>query len=205
MNYDYIFKIVMIGDSSTGKTSMVKRLCENKFMSVCNGTIGIDFSTKITELENGILVKSQIWDTGGNIKFKKLLRQYYKGVACIVVTFSLSSNDSFQSVPNWLDEIKNNIIDDNPRLIILVGNKSDVQHRTVSREEAEKFSKNNGLIYIETSAKINHNIKKLEMCIVNNIYNNMDNSISGIQSMENHLKDNFNDDKQSRYNCCWLC
>ena len=151
----YIFKLIFIGDSNTGKTSIINRFVHNTFNERHVCTIGVDFMMK-TLIINSNEIKLQIWDTAGMEKYKQITTSYYRGAQGAIVVFDLSSHSSFESVQQWIDEfcqITCTEANTGDKMIILVGNKSDlVMQRQVSQEEIEKFVETNKIAYYETSA-----------------------------------------------------
>lgn len=162
-NYSFIFKIILIGNSNTGKTSLINRYINNTFEDKYMCTVGVDFMMKKVQVDN-IDLKLQIWDTAGMEKYKQITTSYYRGAQVAVVVFDLASHITFETVKKWIDEflmICNKNI--NP-IIALVGNKCDlVNEREVSQEEVDRFLgiSNNNYTYIETSAKNGVNVEEL--------------------------------------------
>lgn len=156
MNYDYLFKILLIGDSSTGKSSILTVYTDQIFNETFMSTIGVDFKIKTIQIDNRD-VKLQIWDTAGQERFRTITTSYYRGVHGIFAVFDLSDRISFRNITNWLDEIARYAPENVP--IILIGNKSDLP-REISEIDAKKFADERNLIYFETSAKKNININE---------------------------------------------
>lgn len=123
MNFDYIFKFVVIGDSSVGKSCIVLRFIEGVFNPDQENTIGVEFGAKVANV-NGTNVKIQIWDTAGQEAFQSITRSYYRGAAGVLLVFDLTNRDSFKNTERWLQETKNNASDE--MVVCLVGNKSDL-------------------------------------------------------------------------------
>ena len=150
--YDYLFKVILIGNSGVGKTCMLSRYIDKVFDSNFLMTIGVDFKVKKLEL-NCKSIKLQIWDTAGQERFRTINCAYYRGANGIILVYDVSNRKSFEDIRDWLEELDNNCSKETVR--ILVGNKSDVEFRSVSIEEAENFAEKYGMSYIETSAKNN--------------------------------------------------
>ena len=152
MSAKYIIKIVTLGDSMVGKTSIVYRYFENKFNESILSTIGIDFKTKYIKVRDAS-VKVLIWDTAGQEKFRNIAKQYYQGANGVLLVFDVSDRKSFERIEYWLNEIKeNNKIDS--MYAVIVANKIDlVGERVISRDEAEKYAEKNNISYFEVSAK----------------------------------------------------
>jgi len=163
--YDYLFKILLIGASNVGKSSIMSRYVDNIFNESYISTIGVDFKIKTLEINNKI-IKLQIWDTAGQERFKSITSSYYRGSSCIIVVFDLSDNNSFTDAMNiWLEEIKkNNEKNGSMPLIYIVGNKSDkkinVNNIDMMKYKLEKLELGE-INYLEVSAKNNTNIEYL--------------------------------------------
>ena len=158
MAYNYLFKYIIIGDTGVGKSCLLLQFTDSRFRNDHDLTIGVEFGAKIVTIENKN-IHLQIWDTAGQESFRSITRGYYRGAAAALLTFDITRRETFVSLGKWLEETKNN---GNPNMIIaLVANKVDLDsQRVVSREEAEKFAKENGLLYIETSAKTAFNVNE---------------------------------------------
>lgn len=162
-NYDYIFKIILIGDSNTGKTSILNRYVYNKFEERYICTIGVDFMMKQIQLKDNSIIKLQLWDTAGMERYKKITSTYYRGAQGAVVVFDISNRNSFESVSKWVDDFKQYSNPQYHQIIFIVGNKADlVDKREVTMQEIEEFIEmNEGFVYVETSAKSGEGICKV--------------------------------------------
>lgn len=156
---DKIFKCVVIGDSGTGKTSVIYRICENKFNHNHDMTIGVDFAVTYVACDDKN-IKIQLWDTAGHERFRSIVRSYYKNAQAVLLCFDLTDNKSFKNLSRWMTEIKNEC--SSSVEILLIGTKSDkTATKCVSDEEIEKFCEEyGGLSYISTSSKSNTNISE---------------------------------------------
>ena len=164
MGSNYRFKLIIIGDTGTGKSCIVKQFTEPNysFENIHDITIGVDFSTKITDIKidnKTYKVKTQIWDTAGQEVFRSITSSYYRNSAAILLVFDLSNRYSFLKLDYWSEQINKNANHNPP--IFLVGNKSDLLNRRVATSEAVSFAQNNNMIYIETSAKDNDKVNSL--------------------------------------------
>eukprot|EP00826_Nyctotherus_ovalis_P033706 TRINITY_DN2744_c0_g2_i11.p1 TRINITY_DN2744_c0_g2~~TRINITY_DN2744_c0_g2_i11.p1 ORF type:complete len:228 (-),score=49.94 TRINITY_DN2744_c0_g2_i11:749-1432(-) len=157
MSYSYLFKLILIGDSAVGKSCMLLQYLSSQFHTKHEVTIGVEYGTKMTTC-SGKNIRLQIWDTAGCETFKSITRSYYRGVAGVIVAFDLSNAETFEHVGEWINELKEATTVSVTTL--LVGNKSDLSEREVSSERAMDFAKENGLTYIETSAKTGTNINE---------------------------------------------
>ena len=155
-NYDYRFKIIVIGDENVGKTSFVSKLVNNDFTKSYISTIGVDFLVHL--VNDGLHIsKLQIWDTAGQEKFRAITNFYYKKSQGVIMVFDLNKKSTFDSLNYWLTQVKQNIIE--PPFIILIGNKKDLS-RQVSSKDIKYFCKTNNIHYYEISLV---NIKKNEL------------------------------------------
>ncbi|KAA8541812.1 hypothetical protein F0562_022964 [Nyssa sinensis] len=152
-------KLVLLGDMGTGKTSLVLRFVKGQFFDHQEPTIGAAFFTQILSVSEAT-VKFDIWDTAGQERYHSLAPMYYRGAAAAVVVYDISSMDTFIRAKKWVQELKKQ---GNPNLVMaLVANKSDLeQNREVQTEEGEQFSQENGMFFIEASAKTSLNINEL--------------------------------------------
>ncbi|KAI2493518.1 Rab-like small GTPase [Fragilaria crotonensis] len=150
-SYDFIFKIVLLGDSGVGKSNLVFRFTKNEFNKDSKSTIGVEFATKTVQIEDNKLVKAQIWDTAGQERYRSIASSYYRGAVGALLVYDVTDRNSFNHVPMWLKEVEENAEKD--CLIMLVGNKTDLNdQRTVFVRDGRSFARKNGLAFIETSA-----------------------------------------------------
>jgi small GTP-binding protein len=154
--YDYIFKVIVVGDSDVGKTSILLRFTDNMYNEKYSSTVGVDIKVrditikKTTPGSMNETVKLHLWDTAGQERFRTISNAYYRNVNAVLLMFDLTNAKSLVNLKGWFEEIYT--FSKSDPIIFLVGNKSDLK-RMISREEAEKFSKEKGLIYTEVSAK----------------------------------------------------
>lgn len=170
--YDYLVKLVIIGDSSVGKTNILLRYVNEEYKMSHVATIGVDFKIKTINID-GIKIKMQIWDTAGQERFKTITETYYKGAAGVVLVYSLTERKTFNNIENWMKQIH----DVQPEGIckIIVGNKADCKEteRQVTLEEGQNLAKKYGADFVESSAKDNLNIAEIFSKIGKNIKNNL--------------------------------
>ena len=158
--YDISFKIIVIGDSSVGKSCLTTQAVRNNFEEFYTATIGFEFLTFNIRLNNKVL-KLQIWDTCGQEVYKSLITNFYRNSSLALIIYAINNMDSFKHAENWLNELKAQA---NPNVkVFLVGNKSDLENeRVVSREDGEKFKEEKNLDkFIETSAKTGENARNV--------------------------------------------
>ncbi|RKP29879.1 hypothetical protein METBISCDRAFT_23848 [Metschnikowia bicuspidata] len=155
------YKIVFLGDQSVGKTSLITRFMYDTFDDQYAATIGIDFLSKTMYLEDNKTVRLQLWDTAGQERFRSLIPSYIRDSHVAVVCYDITSKKSFASLEKWVKDVRMERGDD--VLVVIVGNKLDMgAKRQVTTEEAEQFGVLiNGKFFVETSTKVNHNVKLL--------------------------------------------
>eukprot|EP00118_Oscarella_pearsei_P025005 m.307298 g.307298 ORF g.307298 m.307298 type:complete len:200 (+) comp42123_c0_seq1:83-682(+) len=157
--YDHLFKLLIIGDSGVGKSSILLRFADNVFSGTYITTIGVDFKIRTIDVD-GKKVKLQIWDTAGQERFRTITSTYYRGTHGVIVVYDVTNGDSFVDVKRWLHEI-----DQNCETVsrILVGNKCECppDRRIVDRNDAQKFADQMGIQLFETSAKDNICIEEI--------------------------------------------
>ena len=155
-NYDYLIKLLIIGDSGVGKSSMMIRFADDQYTETYISTIGVDFKVRTIEID-GKITKLQIWDTAGQERFRSIVSSYYRGTYGILLCYSVTDRQSFEKLDKWLEDCKKYAL---PNVkIILCGLKCDSDNkREVSREQGEIYANSHGFKFIETSAKQNINI-----------------------------------------------
>ena len=154
---EVLYKILLLGDSSVGKTCFLMRYTDNTFQEIHMSTIGLDYKLKNVQLDDGKMVKIQIWDTAGQDRFRSITKNYYKGAHGIILIYDITNKKSFENVRTWINQIKEEVSE--KVSIILVGNKiDDEEHRVVATEDGEKIAKELGLMFFECSAKSGVNI-----------------------------------------------
>ena len=158
--YDFSFKMIVIGDAGVGKSCLTNRAAKEKFLSDYSPTVGFEFLTFSTNIENKI-IKLQIWDTCGQEVYRSLITNFYRNASLAMMVYAINSRESFFHINQWLKEVR---LQSHPDVkIILIGNKSDLENeRVVSTEEARKFKEENQILYFEeTSAKSGLNTKEV--------------------------------------------
>ncbi|OQV22805.1 Ras-related protein Rab-11A [Hypsibius exemplaris] len=164
--YDYIFKIVMVGYCGVGKSNLLSSFTRNEFHTNNHTTIGLDFATKRVEI-NGRHIKAQIWDTSGQKRFTPLASAYFCGAKGALLVYDIT--EGYHTIECWLRELREHAPKD--IIIMLVGNKSDLGHlRKVPSEVAQAFAEQNGMSFIETSAKDSSNVGKAFHNLLGQIY-----------------------------------
>lgn len=154
--WNYLFKMVLIGDTYVGKTSLFNRLTRDEFREEERSTIGVEFGYRVVETQN-LPFKIQLWDTAGQERFKALARTYFRGASGLVFVYDITNRNSFTGLDNWISLDKESA--GPSALMLLVGNKSDLEsQRQVSTEEGLKKAQELGCKFVETSAKDSINI-----------------------------------------------
>ncbi|XP_039060042.1 ras-related protein Rab2BV-like [Hibiscus syriacus] len=168
-DYDYLFKIILIGDSDVGKLNILSRFKRNEFCLESKSTIVVEFATKTLKVE-GKTVKVQIWDTAGQERYRAITSAYCRGVVGALLVYDITKRQTFDNTVRWLKELRDhagmNIV-----VIMMMGNKSDLNHLpAVSKEDAESLAEKEGLLFLETSALGAINIEKAFQKILMDIY-----------------------------------
>ncbi|XP_047955447.1 ras-related protein RABA5d [Salvia hispanica] len=185
---DYLFKIVIIGDSAVGKSNLLSRYARNEFNLHSKATIGVEFQTQTLEID-GKEVKAQIWDTAGQERFRAVTSAYYRGSFGALVVYDITRRSTFDSISRWLDELKTH--SDTTVAKMLVGNKLDLDNiRDVSVEEGKSLAESEGLFFMETSALDSTNVKKAFDLVIREIYNNVSRKVLHSDSYKAELSAN---------------
>ncbi|XP_054977632.1 ras-related protein Rab-19-like [Sorex araneus] len=159
-NFDFLFKVILIGDSNVGKTCVVQHFTSGVYSEAQQNTIGVDFTVRSLDID-GKKVKMQVWDTAGQERFRTITQSYYRSAHAAIIAYDITQRSSFESVPHWIDEVKKygaaNLV------IMLMGTKSDLwEKRQVLFEEACAMAEKHGLLAaLETSAKESRNINEV--------------------------------------------
>lgn len=156
--YDLLFKLLLIGDSGVGKTSLLFRFSDDAYTPTFISTIGIDFKIKTIELK-GKKIKLQIWDTAGQERFHTITTSYYRGAMGIMLVYDITNAKSFDNIQKWLRNIDEHANEDVVKMI--VGNKCDMEdRRIIAKERGEAIAREHGIKFMETSACSNINVEK---------------------------------------------
>eukprot|EP01147_Barroeca_monosierra_P008036 gene8036-10067_t len=205
--YDYLFKLLLIGESGVGKTCLLFRFSDDAFNASFISTIGIDFKIRTIELEDK-KIKLQIWDTAGQERFRTITTAYYRGAMGIMIVYDITSAKSFENVKNWIKNIEENASEDVE--LMLLGNKCDMEDsRVVSKEQGEKLALEYGIPFMETSAKANINVEDAFFQLAKNIKKKMDNKVvatpiqfNGSKTVNPHAKRSGADKSSGSGGCC---
>nr|CAH7741063.1 unnamed protein product [Callosobruchus chinensis] len=201
-DYDHLFKLLIIGDSGVGKSSLLLRFSDNTFTGSYITTIGVDFKIKTVNI-HGQKVKLQIWDTAGQERFRTITSTYYRGTHGVIVVYDVTNGESFANVKRWLHEIEQNYANIDIKSIS-VGNKNDTPERkVVLTEDAQRFADTMNIQLFETSAKDNINVEEMFMAITRLVLR----SKLDMQERQNDRTQNDTvnlrkTNKQGRKKCC---
>jgi len=206
-NYDYLFKVVLIGDSGVGKSNLLSRFTRNEFNLESKSTIGVEFATRSINVD-GKTVKAQIWDTAGQERYRAITSAYYRGAVGALLVYDISKHATYVNVTRWLKELRDHA--DANIVIMLVGNKSDLKHlRAVPTDEAKAFSTENGLSFIETSALDASNVESAFQTILTDIYRivsakSLESSTSNIEPPKESISVGITQDNNNQQGskCC---
>ncbi|KAK4784198.1 hypothetical protein SAY86_018566 [Trapa natans] len=166
--YDYLFKIVLVGDSGVGKSNILSRFTRNEFCLDSKSTIGVEFATRTLQVE-GKTVKAQIWDTAGQERYRAITSAYYRGAVGALLVYDITKWQTFENVQRWLRELRDNA--DSNIVVLMAGNKSDLDHlRAVGEQDGHALAEKEGLSFLETSALDATNIERAFQTILAEIY-----------------------------------
>ena len=187
-----LYKILLLGDSTVGKTCFLLRYTDDTFIELHMATIGLDYRLKTIVLDNQKIVKVQLWDTAGQDKFRAITRNYYKGARGIILMYDITNIKSYDNIKKWINEIKDEI--SNEVTIILIGNKIDNEkERKISKEQGEQLAKDYNVAFFETSAKNGQGINESVLYLIKKL-------IDTDPEMKNKGKNLKNKNKSKK--CC---
>jgi len=199
--YDYLFKLLLIGDSGVGKSCLLLRFADDTYTESYISTIGVDFKIRTIELE-GKTVKLQIWDTAGQERFRTITSSYYRGAHGIIVVYDVTDNDTFTNVKQWLQEIDRYASEGVNKL--LVGNKSDLTpKKVVEYSVAKEFADQLSIPFLETSAKSATNVEQAFLTMAKQIKDRMgSNSTPSSGGKSNTIAPGSAVTQQAASGCC---
>ncbi|XP_010442212.1 PREDICTED: ras-related protein RABA4c-like [Camelina sativa] len=165
---DYVFKVVLIGDSAVGKSQLLARFSRNEFSIESKATIGVEFQTRTLEIDHKT-IKAQIWDTAGQERYRAVTSAYYRGAVGAMLVYDITKRQSFDHVARWLEELRGHA--DKNIAIMLIGNKTDLGSlRAVPTEDAKEFAQRENLFFMETSALDSNNVEPSFLTVLTEIY-----------------------------------
>ena len=206
--YDYIMKLILIGDASVGKTNILTKYLRNEFDPNSKATVGVEFGTKNIQIDNKI-IKVQIWDTAGQERYKAITSTYYKGAKGAIIVYDITRKITFDNIEKWIGDLKVN--GDANIIIFLVGNKSDLNdNRQVSKEDGLNKSEKFNIPFLETSALCGENISKVFEELIQKVYVNNKEELVEENKKEikkgvdlNEIKnENNKEEKNEKKGCC---
>nr|Q40520.1 RecName: Full=Ras-related protein Rab11C [Nicotiana tabacum]AAA74112.1 putative [Nicotiana tabacum] len=166
---DYVFKVVLIGDSAVGKTQILARFARNEFSLDSKATIGVEFQTRTLVIQHKS-VKAQIWDTAGQERYRAVTSAYYRGAVGAMLVYDITKRQTFDHIPRWLEELRAHA--DRNIVIMLTGNKTDLEdQRAVPTEDAKEFAQKEGLFFLETSAMEATKLEDAFLTVLTEIFN----------------------------------
>ena len=180
VNFDYLFKYIIIGDAAVGKSNLLLRYTHGQFKPEYQLTIGVEFGAKNISILNKTY-RIQIWDTAGQENFRSITRAYYKNSACALVVYDISNRESFDNISSWIEDCKSQ----SPQTIfmVLVGNKNDLEDkRAVTFEEGQELAEKNKMMFFETSAKTGKNVDEIFFRSAENIAKKIDENYYDLES-----------------------
>ena len=206
--YDYIMKLILIGDASVGKTNILTKYLKNEFDPNSKATVGVELGTKNIQIDNKI-IKVQIWDTAGQERYKAITSTYYKGAKGAIIVYDITRKITFDNIEKWIGDLKVN--GDENIIIFLVGNKSDLNdNREVSKEDGLNKSEKFNIPFLETSALCGENIPKVFEELIQKVYINNKEELVEHNKKEikkgvdlNEIKnENNTEEKSEKKGCC---
>jgi len=186
IDYAWMFKYILIGDSGVGKSALLLSFTDKRFQPSQGPTIGVDFGVRNVSIE-GQPIKLSIWDTAGQEEFRSIAKSYYRGAAGALLVYDITRRETFNHLTTWLDDLKTAA--SQHTIIMLIGNKSDLEGRQVSTQEGEEFAREHGLYFIETSAKKMQNVDEAFLDTARHIFKLIqDGSIDGTDSANDGVR-----------------
>ncbi|KAG8201316.1 hypothetical protein JTE90_016795 [Oedothorax gibbosus] len=168
--FDYQFRIIVVGDSTVGKSALLRSFTEGKFTEICEPTVGVDFFARLIEVQDGVRLKLQLWDTAGQERFRTITWSYYRNSVGALLLYDITRRSSFEHLVEWLFEARRHI-EPGRAVFEVVACKVDLEStRVVSTEEGKAFADSYGLSFIETSAKTGFNLEKTFVNLSQEIY-----------------------------------
>lgn len=199
--YNFVFKVVLIGESGVGKSNLLSRFTKNEFNHDSRTTIGVEFSTRTVQL-SGFTIKAQIWDTAGLERYRAITSAYYRGAVGALLVYDITKHLTYESVERWLKELYDHA--DPDIVVMLVGNKTDLEsERSVPTEEAKDFAEKKDILFLETSALESTNVEAAFINVLAEIHKKVSSkkvvrgSISAV-SLNSHGAENAEEKKP----CC---
>ena len=202
--YDFLFKMILIGDSSVGKSNILLKYLKDQFDPNSRATVGVEFGTKNITLNNK-KIKIQIWDTAGQERYRSITSAYYKGAKGAFIVYDITRKATFENIDKWIADLKTN--GDSNISIVLIGNKSDLEEkREVTKEEGLKKSQDCKTAFMETSALNGDNVHKAFDELIEQIYQNNSSLLEEEIDVEIdkgvNLNEENNENNKEKKSCC---
>merc|ERR1740117_2511659 len=172
-DYDHLFKVVLVGDATVGKTHLLSRYMKGVLPRTPAATIGVEFATRTIVLPVGGKVKAQIWDTAGQERYRAITAAHYRKAVAALLIYDISRDETFRNCTSWLEELRQGAGPDT--VVMLVGNKVDLAEkdssvRKVASDEAAEFARRNGLFFAESSAVSSYNVQYIFENLIQEVY-----------------------------------
>ncbi|PVU95149.1 hypothetical protein BB561_002030 [Smittium simulii] len=204
-SYDFLIKLLLIGDSGVGKSCLLLRFSDDSFTPSFITTIGIDFKIRTIELD-GKRIKLQIWDTAGQERFRTITTAYYRGAMGILLVYDVTDERSFNNIKNWIRNVEQHASEGVNT--ILIGNKCDMEdRRTVDAERGKQLASEYGLSFLETSAKANINVDEAFFSLARDIKKRIidsaeENAKANKENIHGNININDSGDSGAKNGCC---
>ena len=192
---EYVFKVLLLGDSEVGKSCFLMRYSDNVFVENYITTIGLDYKLKTVKLDNGKTIKVQLWDTAGQDKYRTIAKNYYKGSHGILLLYDITKLSSFDNIREWIRDIKEEV--DENAIIFLIGNKIDLSDkRIISKEKGDELAEEYKIPFFEASAKSGENVDE----IFKALYKKINESYANIEKQKGSK---INKKQKNNGKCCF--
>ncbi|KAF2365174.1 Small GTP-binding protein domain [Trinorchestia longiramus] len=202
--FDYQFRLILIGDTTVGKSSLLRYFTDGKFFEVSDPTVGVDFFARLVQVADGTRIKLQLWDTAGQERFRSITRSYYRNSVGALVVFDVCNKRSLEHVPMWIMEAKRHIAP-HQAVFVLVGTKSDLlEQREVRRQDAEALAQFYGIKYVETSAYSGSNVEEAFTSITQEVFDKVQSGELGTEEGWDGIKSGYGRLGEDRGNACTL-
>ena len=191
---EFVFKILLLGDSEVGKSCFLMRYSDNIFVENYITTIGLDYKLKYVQLDSGETIKVQLWDTAGQDRYRTIAKNYYKGSHGILLLYDITKENSFENIREWVQNIREEVYE--KAIIFLIGNKIDKKNeRKITTEQGQKLAAEYNLPFFEASAKSGENVEE--------IFKNLYKKISEVYvDMQKEKGGKLNSNTKKKIKCC---
>lgn len=200
---DHLFKVLVVGDAAVGKTSLVQRYSQDSFRKHYKSTVGVDFALKVLRWSDSEMVRLQLWDIAGQERFTSMTRLYYRDASACVIMFDVTNAATFSNSQRWKQDLDSKLTlpSGEPVPCLLLANKCDLSPWAVSRDQIDRFSKENGFTgWTETSVKENKNINEAMRVLVEKMMSNSREDVMSLSTQGNYI--NLQAKSSSSWSCC---